>query len=375
MASLVSRRSNCRLALLGNFISTSAVSSRSLLNFKRCGLSLLESSVRHLHSRSLTLSNVQQHVVSPGPTDKDVTASSQDHQEHHETQNASRPWYLNVELPIRQSHPLLERQKIPDVPDDSLPLLQPLLNFISVELGLDDLTLLDLRHIDPPPALGANLIMLLGTVRSEKHLHVSAEQCCKWLKTKHQLPSHADGLIGRGELKVKLRRKARRAKLLSRVGTVETAPVDDGIRTGWICVHVPNVPDRRPSVVCRDLHEDYVGFDDGSEGVNIVIQMLTQEKREDLDLETLWRKAATRSERKEESSYASSNGLQSIVHGASSSSEDVNTPMRQSRDGIQSSREILVTHVQKRTFRTTAIKGYSAEAVNVKSESVRTSSS
>ena len=212
---------------------------------------------------------------------------------------STRPWYLEVETPQLDPNPLLKRQQLPELPPDPPPILKSMLEHISTDLGLDDLTLYDLRQLDPPPALGANLIMIIGTARSEKHLHVSADRFCRWLKTSHKLNPYADGLLGRGELKLKLRRKARRARLLSNVGSSEKVNADDGIRTGWICVNVGNVPDGRKSMVYKDLHEDYVGFGEEIDGAKVVIQMLTQEKREDLDLEDLWGKSMRRHERKE----------------------------------------------------------------------------
>lgn len=214
--------------------------------------------------------------------------------------NDTTPWYLQVEPPERKSTSLLQRQKLPDIPPDPPPLLQPMLEHIFLDLGLDDLTLFDLRELDPPPALGANLVMVICTARSEKHLHVSADKFCQWMKNTHQIAPYADGLLGRGELKLKLKRKAKRARILSRVGASETNQVDDGIRTGWICVTVENLEDGRPVPEVQGRSDDYVGFGSEDGGAKLVIQMLTQEKREDLDLEDLWGKTMRRHKRRED---------------------------------------------------------------------------
>ncbi|KFY45082.1 hypothetical protein V495_03129 [Pseudogymnoascus sp. VKM F-4514 (FW-929)] len=58
-------------------------------------------------------------------------------------------------------------QKIPDLPSAPPTILQPLLERISIDLGLDDLTLLDLRKLDPPPALGSNLISFIPLMVQE----------------------------------------------------------------------------------------------------------------------------------------------------------------------------------------------------------------
>lgn len=219
------------------------------------------------------------------------------------------PWYLQVRTPQSIIRSLAERQRLPDLPPDPPPLLQPMLEHISIELGLDDLSLLDLRRLDPPPALGSNLLMVLGTARSEKHLHVSADRFCRWLRTEHKISPYADGLLGRGELKLKMRRKARRAKVLSRVGSSETGNGDDGIRTGWVCVNIGNVEDGKIATESDSSIEGYVGFGTGTEGVKLVIQMLTGEKREELELERLWAQALARQDRRRKRIFGGEKGV------------------------------------------------------------------
>jgi Ribosomal silencing factor during starvation len=198
------------------------------------------------------------------------------------------PWYLQEEAPKRApSHPLGDRQRIPDLPDNPPPILKDLLHHISVDIGLDDLALLDLRNLDPPPALGSNLLMIIGTARSIKHLNVSGDRLCRWLRSEHKLRPYADGLLGRNELKLKLRRKARRAKLLSSVGSSMGEGPDDGISTGWVCVNIGEIESGNEAAE-EQQEEGFVGFGRSSGGVKIVVQMLTEEKRIELDLESLW---------------------------------------------------------------------------------------
>ncbi|MCJ1231164.1 ATPase synthesis protein 25 mitochondrial [Toensbergia leucococca] len=207
------------------------------------------------------------------------------------------PWYLQVEDQKQSPSPLSERQWLPELPNDSPPLLRPMLEHISIDLGLDDLDIIDLRKLDPPPALGTNLIMILGTARSERHLHVSADRFCRWLRRVHKLSPYADGLLGRNELKLLMRRKSRRAKLLGSVGSSETGSPDEGLRTGWICVNVGMIEDTASPVEETAQPDGFVGFGDGINGAKVVIQMLTAEKREELDLEALWGRMLARQEK------------------------------------------------------------------------------
>ena len=300
----VAKYANCQRAVINVFFSTAGVSVRPVMRpWATRNVS------QRLYTRSSSSSSKAAALIVEQETSPKLSANDDEALSAKEEQTwnlyygpeeaTSTPWYLRVEIPQRDVKPILKHQQLPELPSDPPPLLEPILEHISTDLGLDDLTLFDLRDIDPPPALGANLLMVLGTARSEKHLHVSADRFCRWLKTTHKLSPYADGLLGRGELKLKLRRKARRARILSNVGSSEKTNVDDGIRTGWICVNVGNVPDNRHIMVHKDLHNDYVGFGEEVEGARIVIQMLTQEKREELDLEDLWGKMVHRQEKKE----------------------------------------------------------------------------
>ncbi|KAF7947831.1 hypothetical protein EAE96_008908 [Botrytis aclada] len=217
--------------------------------------------------------------------DRDLVNENQATGEEVENSISAVPWYLQVEAPQKTPQTLSERQRIPDLPELPPPILEPMLQEISVDLGLDNLTILDLRKLDPPPALGANLIMLIGTARSEKHLHVSADRLCRWLRSTYKLRPSADGLLGRNELKLKLRRKSRRAKLLGSVGDESG---DDGIRTGWVCVDIGVVESPDIHANATPEGDGFVGFGRRTDGVRIVVQMLTEEKREEIDLEKLW---------------------------------------------------------------------------------------
>lgn len=308
------RCSNCRIALLNALAPCPGLSIRPATRIQNPRIEFRANIIQKYFSSSplRPSENFQQQRQQALPQSEDAILEAEQYAESEEMPEATAsatPWYLEVDTPQRDLNPLLERQRIPELPTDPPPLLEPMLEHISVDLGLDDLTLFDLRGIDPPPALGANLIMVLGTARSEKHLHVSADRFCRWLKTTYKLKPYADGLMGRGELKLKMRRKARRARLLSSVGSSETSTPDDGLRTGWICVNVGTIEDGRVPTEDYTKQYGYVGFGSEAEGAKVVIQMLTQEKREELDLEDLWGKMQRRHERKEARISKAQDGL------------------------------------------------------------------
>ncbi|KAF1362822.1 hypothetical protein EJ07DRAFT_106277 [Lizonia empirigonia] len=200
---------------------------------------------------------------------------------------AAIPWYLKQQSVPR---PPVQAAEIPDLPANPPPILAELLEYIAITAGLDDLNLLDLRELDPPPALGPKLIMIIATARSERHLHVAADRFARWLRREHGLKANAAGLLGRNELKIKLRRKAKRMRMLANIGgAMPEGNIDDGIRTGWICCTLSKV-EAHPD----DMHmpgddvQEFVGFREVKPGVNIVVQMFTEEKRAETDLETLW---------------------------------------------------------------------------------------
>jgi ribosomal silencing factor RsfS len=228
--------------------------------------------------------------VEPGPpaAAELPTESAQPEEPTAPAADLSIPWYLRQQSALReQAHKPIE---IPDLPPNPPPLLKTILEYVSITAGLDDLELLDLRHLDPPPALGPKLIMIIATARSEKHLHVAADSFARFLRREHGLKANAAGLLGRNELKIKLRRKAKRMRMLANVGgAVPEGNIDDGIRTGWICCTLSKI-EAHPD----DMHmpgdnvEEFIGFRDAKPGVNVVVQMFTEEKRAETDLETLW---------------------------------------------------------------------------------------
>lgn len=208
--------------------------------------------------------------------------------------SAHVPWYLQEEPPIPEARPV-SGDHIPEVPENSPEILPVLLEYAYKDLGLDSLKLFDLRALDTPAALGASTIMIIGTARSVKHLNVSADRLCRWLRSSYKLSPFADGLLGRNELKIKLRRKAKRARAASNSGTMIDEK-DDGITTGWICVNAGVVDKDAPRTLLSDA--GFEGFGQVDAGTSVVVQIFTEEKRADVDLDGLWQATLDRAERK-----------------------------------------------------------------------------
>ncbi|KAJ5098082.1 ATPase synthesis protein 25 [Penicillium argentinense] len=204
------------------------------------------------------------------------------------------PWYLQEEAPVDESR-AVPSDHIPQIPENSPEMLPVLLEYTYKDLGLDELKLFDLRGLDIPAALGANTIMIIGTARSVKHLNVSADRLCRWLRSKYKLSPYADGLLGRNELKIKLRRKAKRARAAANAGRMVDEK-DDGITTGWICVNAGTVD--KGATVTELSDAGFEGFGQLDTGTNVVVQIFTEEKRSEVDLDGLWQGTLDRAERK-----------------------------------------------------------------------------
>jgi len=195
----------------------------------------------------------------------------------------SVPWYLRAKAPISKFHPLAERQVLPPLPEDPPPALQAVLTQLSEGEGIDYLKVLDLRALDPPPALGEDVVMIIGTARSGRQLHMCSDRLCRWLRKEFGMRPFADGLVGRGELKLQERRARRRGRLTAAQSGIEEA-------AGWVCITA------------------------GGQG--LVIQLFTRDKREEVDLESLWGKELERDTKKREAERRVAEGEEQGTFGA-----------------------------------------------------------
>lgn len=321
---------NCRYSLLQSFVAISGIAllpvTRPAVRIRAPGLNQRWYTQGHIRPVDRPPSSSQAPI---GDTEGEVQAESS--ADTTTSPPAPLPWYLQVDTPQppAPSHPLAQRQLIPELPLNPPAILSPILQYLSIDSGLDNLSLIDLRVLDPPPALGANLLMIIGTARSTKHLNVSADRFCRWLRSNYKLRPYADGLLGRNELKLKLRRRARRLKLAQSVGNTLEASKDDGITTGWICVNLGSVEgvgddahvteDTNWPQAAQDsesvekgiesANDGYIGFGSRSTAPRIVVQMFTEEKRAEMDLEGLWEFRTTRRAAKDQKRDTRAEGI------------------------------------------------------------------
>ncbi|KAF5646841.1 ATPase synthesis 25 mitochondrial [Fusarium sp. NRRL 52700] len=195
------------------------------------------------------------------------------------------PWFLEVEPP---RHPENQHAvQLPKIPEGAPEVLEPMVKYIFEDMGLDEISMLDMRDLDPPAALGPNLIMLFATARSERHLHISSGRFVRWLRKNHNISARADGLIGPGELRTKLRRLRKKAKLMG-TNTAIIPGGDNGISTGWVCVNFSSNSDNIDEAPKVDDSGRFSGFGAPQTGTTVVIQCMTESRRAELDLESLW---------------------------------------------------------------------------------------
>lgn len=177
------------------------------------------------------------------------------------------PWFLRLKASKAPRYLLAEKQILPELPQRPPPELADMLNQLSEAHGITDLNTLDLRLLNPPPAIGPNVVMLVGTARSVRHLHATADKVCRYMRTQYKWSPNVDGLLGRNQLKLIHHRKQRRGKVVStQMGEVEEAGNSD-----WVCVH------------------------GGSQ--RLVVQLFTRTRREDMNIDGLWRGILSRDER------------------------------------------------------------------------------
>lgn len=173
------------------------------------------------------------------------------------TDAQSIPWYLKDSYATKSTL-IPERAPLPLLPENPPELLREILEHLDAELGVTNMSIMDLRPLNPAPAIGKDIIMIFGNTRSERHLHSTADRICRWLRSTYGIRPYADGLIGRNAQKLINRRRIRRGN----VSASQTGERNEYVATEWVCVNT------------------------GYKG--IILQLFTPRRREELNLEALW---------------------------------------------------------------------------------------
>ncbi|KAK9351344.1 hypothetical protein V1523DRAFT_369067 [Lipomyces doorenjongii] len=169
----------------------------------------------------------------------------------------STPWYLRE----ANAHSTVSNVALlPDIPEDAPNEVTEILNFLAADLGLTELSLVDLRNRNT--TFGPNAIMIVGTARSDRHLIRASEELRVHLKKTYRAKSRIEGLVSKDKLKVQERRiKKKISKYTGDVSAYENDLRSNG-KNSWVF------------------------FDSRVKGIHIHI--ITSEKRWQLDLEGLW---------------------------------------------------------------------------------------
>ncbi|KAK6199167.1 ATPase synthesis protein 25, mitochondrial [Scheffersomyces amazonensis] len=179
-------------------------------------------------------------------------------QQQEETESV--PWFLREKV----SSPLSEKEdiKLPVVPEDAPPFINDIIKLIGEEYGLEDLELFDLRFLPEDHQYSSknqpHSFILIGTGKSEKHLFKAASELRLFIKQTYNILPRLEGVVSSGISPVARRRLLRRGSK----GPPSTDNIYGVAPNSW--------------VVC-----------DPKKG-EIIIHMLTKERRNELELETLW---------------------------------------------------------------------------------------
>jgi len=172
----------------------------------------------------------------------------------------SVPWYLRDD----SSSPLLETKKVelPVVPDHAPTTVQTFLELLSDEYGLEDIELFDLTQLDPDNEYHADNqpsdYMIICTGKSEKHIYKASNELRTYIKHNFDLIPKIEGMASNSKTPAARRRMLRRA----RKGPLATDNDYGRTPNSWVmCDTVVN---------------------------NICIHILTESRRNELNLESLW---------------------------------------------------------------------------------------
>lgn len=176
---------------------------------------------------------------------------------------ATKPWYLNIVERPAQNMPLHQQEIV--FPANSPKSLETIATFLRDKLGLSDVLIFDLRDSQDEQVTAASKIsdfMVMATAKSGRHGHKSFIELNTLLKQEFKAVGQVEGNISANELRRRQKRLARHTNLSKSMGS-RTATTRSGSNLeSWYMID------------CR--------LD------NIFVNILTENKRQDLNLEELY---------------------------------------------------------------------------------------
>lgn len=154
-----------------------------------------------------------------------------------------RPWYL-AEKTVTAEH---ENPKMPSVAN-APPMLKKITEFVTTELNLQDVEIVDRRQEDSP--IGP-VIMILGTGKSSRHIGKAAQRLSTYIKHEFRTTASKDGVLSANFLRLFQRREQNRLqnKRLPIMERQRPAKVASWVvldtKLGGIHVHIMDAERRR----------------------------------------------------------------------------------------------------------------------------------
>ncbi|SCW04539.1 LAFE_0H15764g1_1 [Lachancea fermentati] len=227
--------------------SCTKIAARQLLRIYRVPQRTLFLSARTLQAKSLKVEK----------TSDDQEAST------------TTPWYMNVvEKPTDDS--IFQKQDI-KLPSNAPNSLVEITNFLRDDLGLTDILVFDLRSEKDSYSTAATKIsdfMVLGTATSTKHCQKGFVELNSLLKREFKVVGQVEGNVSSNELRKQQRRLARHTNLSKSLGSNTTTTRSSALMESWYMI---------------DCHVD-----------GIFVNILTDKRRRDMNLEELYAPEAER---------------------------------------------------------------------------------
>lgn len=203
------------------------------------------------HQKSEDLEKVEESQNTP-------TSSSQV-----ESSSSSVPWYLrDTNEDLDQQNPSL-KEPIPELPSNPSDSLGPLVEFLVRDLGLVDVSFLDLRDREPVTIFGPDAIMVVATGKNDRHIGKATQELLTWIKHNYGIVPYKEGVHTAGFIKVQKRRQKKKSKKLA-LADDSYESLESRFTSNWVTM---------------DTKLD-----------SLIVHLFTEDKRKQIDLEYVWAK-------------------------------------------------------------------------------------